>query len=80
MRSDPRMPCRLRSNVPLLLAYSERGLQDFHDQWQQAANALCDAGRCAPLLTGDSHDLEIYAIDTADAALTRPMRRFILGR
>ena len=76
------LPGLLRSEVPMLLAYAELDPQDFHNQSQQAGKALCDAGRCAPLLLlmGHSHMSEIYAINTADTALTAAMRRFITGR
>jgi len=40
---------------------------------------LCEAGRCAPFLQlrGHSHMSEVYAINTADTALTEAIRRFV---
>ena len=71
-----------RSRLPMLFAYAELDPSDFHRQASQANAALCEARRCAPmlLLQGHSHMSEVYAINTADRALTDAIRAFVSGR
>jgi triacylglycerol lipase len=75
------LPGMVRSRVPMLLAFAELDPSDFHEQSEQARGALCEAKRCPALLQlqGHSHMSEVYAINTADTALTDAMRAFILG-
>jgi triacylglycerol lipase len=66
------------SRVPMLLAYAELDPSDFHRQAEQARAALCEARRCPAFvqLRGHSHMSEVYAINTADTALTDAIRTF----
>lgn len=75
------LPGLVASRVPLLLAHAELDPSDFHRQSSQARSALCEAGRCPPslLLQGHSHMSEVYAINTADHALTDAIRAFVSG-
>jgi acetyl esterase/lipase len=76
------LPGMAASRLPMLVAYAELDPSDFHEQAEQAQAALCGAGRCGPLLQlrGHSHMSEVYAINTADTALTEAIRGFVYGR
>jgi triacylglycerol lipase len=76
------LPGMAASRIPMLVAYAELDPSDFHRQAEQAQAALCEAGRCAPLiqLRGHSHMSEMYAINTADTALTDNIRAFVFAR
>jgi hypothetical protein len=73
------LPGMAASRVPMLLAYAELDPSDFHRQADQAHSVLCEAKRCPPFLQlrGHSHMSEVYAINTADTALTDAIRRFV---
>jgi triacylglycerol lipase len=73
------LPGMAASRVPMLVAYAELDPSDFHEQAEQAQAALCGAGHCTPLvhLRGHSHMSEVYAINTADTALTDAIRAFV---
>jgi acetyl esterase/lipase len=75
------LPGMAASRLPLLVAYAELDPSDFHRQAEQVQAALCEARHCAPLiqLRGHSHMSEMYAINTADTALTDAIRTFVLG-
>ncbi|MEN9670323.1 MAG: hypothetical protein RL018_600 [Pseudomonadota bacterium] len=66
------------ADVPILLALAELDPPDFHEQSRQLHAALCQAGKTLPLyqLMGHSHMSEIYAINTADQALTKLLSDF----
>jgi triacylglycerol lipase len=74
------LPGMAASKLPMLFAYAELDPPDFHRQAGQVRTALCEAKRCSPLLLlmGNSHMSEVYAINTADHALTDELRTFIL--
>lgn len=73
------LPGIAKSRVPVLLAFAELDPSDFHEQSEQARGALCRGNDCPPLLQlqGHSHMSEVYAINTADRALTDALRTFI---
>lgn len=73
------LPGMAASRVPMLVAYAELDPSDFHEQAEQAQAALCGAHHCRPLLQlrGHSHMSEVYAINTADTALTDAIRAFV---
>ena len=76
------VPGLAKSNVPLMLALAELDPQDFHDQFNQLRDALCQAGRCARTITlqGHSHMSEVYSINTADTVLSDALRSFVAAR
>ncbi len=76
------LPGMVRARIPLLLAFAELDPSDFHEQSEQARGALCEARRCPQLLQlqGHSHMSEVYAIGTADTALTAPLLSFVQAR
>jgi triacylglycerol lipase len=67
--------------IPLLVAYAELDPSFFHQQAKQLNEALCKAGRCPRLvpLAKHSHMSEVYAINTADTALSGPILAFVQG-
>jgi acetyl esterase/lipase len=72
-------PGLMASDVPLLIALAELDPEDFHRQSQQLQQRLSGAGKPTPLyqLMGHSHISEIFAINTADTALTALLGRFL---
>lgn len=64
---------------PMFLAHAALDPERFVQQAERARAALCDAGRCPTTvaLAGHSHMSEVYAIGTADAALTAPLLAFL---
>lgn len=74
------LPGMAASKLPMLFAYAELDPSDFHRQAGQVRSALCEARRCAPLLLlmGHSHMSEVYAINTADHALSDELRKFVM--
>jgi triacylglycerol lipase len=75
------LPGMVASRLPMLVAYAELDPSDFHRQAEQANVALCEAKRCPMFLqlAGHSHMSEVYAINTADRALTDAIRAFVAG-
>jgi len=73
------LPGLLDTPVPVLLAYAEIDPPEFHEQSEQAHRALRAAGCDATLLklAGHSHTSEVYAINTADHALTDAVLEFV---
>ena len=73
------LPGLLHSPVPLLLAYAELDPPEFHQQSERVHATLRAAGIDPPLLklAGHSHMSEVYAINTADAALTGALSAFV---
>jgi triacylglycerol lipase len=67
--------------IPLMVAYAELDPPPFHRQAKQLNDALCRAGRCprSLLLAKHSHMSEVYAINTADTALSGPILAFVKG-
>ena len=65
--------------LPMLFAYAELDPQDFQQQAEQLRAALCDVGRCRPVLKllGQNHMSEIYSINTADHALSDRIADFV---
>lgn len=76
------LPGMAAIRLPMMVAYAELDPSDFHEQAEQAQAALCSDGQCRPLLQlrGHSHMSEVYAIGTADTALTDAIRGFVFGR
>jgi triacylglycerol lipase len=76
------LPGMAASRLPMLLAYAELDPSQFHEESEQAHSALCQAGRCGPLLQlrGHSHMSELYAVNTPDTSLTEPIRAFVFAR
>lgn len=69
------------AQIPLLVAYAELDPPVFHQQAKQLNEALCKAGRCPRFLplAKHSHMSEVYAINTADTALSGPILAFVKG-
>lgn len=69
----------LRITQPILLAHASLDPPIFVAQAESLRAALCDAGRCptALVLGGHSHMSEVYAVNTADTALTAPLLEFL---
>jgi acetyl esterase/lipase len=67
--------------IPLLVAHAELDPPPFLQQAKQLNDALCQAGRCPRLLAlaKHSHMSEVYAINTADTALSGPVLAFVKG-
>lgn len=72
------VPGLIATAVPMLLAFAELDPPDFHAQSQQLHAALCEVGKPQPLyqLMGHSHISEVFAINTADQALTALLSDF----
>jgi triacylglycerol lipase len=73
------LPGLRESTLPMLFAFAELDPNDFQQQAVQLRAALCDTGRCRPVLklVGHSHMSEIYSINTSDHALTGSMDAFV---
>ena len=69
------------ARVPVLLAWAELDPPPFVEQAGVLAAALCRAGRCPrrAALARHSHMSEVYAIGTADTAVTAPLLAFLRG-
>ena len=67
--------------IPLMVAYAELDPPLFHQQAKQLNEALCKAARCPRFLplAKHSHMSEVYAINTADTALSGPILAFVKG-
>jgi triacylglycerol lipase len=75
------LPGLRASSLPMLFAFAELDPQDFQQQAAQLHAALCDAGRCRPVLKllGHNHMSEVYSINTPDRALSNPVNSFVAG-
>jgi acetyl esterase/lipase len=73
------LPGLAACGLPLLLAYAELDPPEFQAQGEQAHAALAAAGSQAALLElmGHSHMSEVYAINTADHALSDAVAAFV---
>jgi acetyl esterase/lipase len=73
------LPGLSASKVPMLLANAELDPPDFHAQGEQMQTALRAAGKSPSLLKlmGHSHMSEVYAINTADTALSDALAAFV---
>lgn len=73
------IPGLVATQVPLLVAYAELDPPDFCAQSQQLHAALCRVAKPESLyqLMGHSHISELFAINTADTALSSLLRHFI---
>jgi triacylglycerol lipase len=67
--------------IPLLVAHAELDPLFFQQQAKELNEALCKAGRCPRFvaLAKHSHMSEVYAINTADTALSGPILAFVTG-
>ena len=66
------LPGLRASTLPMLFAHAELDPADFQQQAAQLRAALCDAGRCRPMLKllGHNHPSEVFSINTTDRALS----------
>lgn len=73
------LPGLLKTRVPLLVTWAELDRADFIVDGQRLVAARAAAGRpvAQVVLPGHSHLSEIYAVGTADTALTAPVLEFI---
>jgi acetyl esterase/lipase len=73
------LPGLIASAVPLLLGYAELDPADFRSQGEQLHAALRRGRRDVPVLEllGHSHMSAVYAINTADHALTDALSAFV---
>jgi acetyl esterase/lipase len=67
--------------IPLMVAYAELDPPVFQEQAKQLNAGMCKAGRCPRFLplAKHSHMSEVYAINTADTALSGPLLAFVKG-
>lgn len=73
------MPALRTTTLPMLFAYAELDPKDFEQQAAQVRAALCDSGRCRPMLKllGHNHLSEVFSINTSDRALSDAMGAFV---
>lgn len=73
------LPGLRAATLPMLFAYAELDPADFQQQAAQLRSALCDTGRCRPMLKllGHNHLSEVLAINTPDHALTDSLETFV---
>lgn len=71
-----------KSPIPLMAAYAELDPEMFQSQAKRLNEALCKAGRCPHLVTlaKHSHMSEVYAINTADTALSDQILTFVQAK
>lgn len=73
------LPGLRASTLPMLFAHAELDPADFQRQASQVRAALCDSGRCRPMvkLLGHNHLSEVYSINTPDHALSDSIEAFV---
>jgi acetyl esterase/lipase len=76
------LPGLAATRVPLLFAFAEMDPPEFPVQAKLLQDAMCATQRCPRIhwLLGHSHMSEVYAINTADRALTDLMLAFMRGQ
>jgi acetyl esterase/lipase len=69
----------LKTPIPLMTAYAELDPDFFQQQAKQLKDALCKASRCPRFVALDkhSHMSEVYAVNTADTALSDHILAFV---
>ncbi len=73
------LPGLLASPLPLMVVHAELDPQPFIEQAKLLNEALCARSKCPRFveLDGHSHMSEVYAINTSDSGLAKPVMEFV---